>query len=286
MSKNSNLHSAKKAKNDEFYTQIEDIEKELIHYIKHFKDKVVFCNCDDPESSNFWKYFKLNFKVLGLKKLISTHYIKDKKSYKLEFDGTTVNKSKLKGDGDFRSDECVEILKTADIVVTNPPFSLSREYIIQLIEYKKKFLIIGALNNVKYKDIFPLIKESKLWMGLNSVKSFKRLDGYIQTFGNIYWYTNLKINKKNKLVLNNRLYNKKDYPKYDNYDAIEVGKISNIPIDYEGVMGVPISYLTKHDADLYEIIGELNHGSDNKYDFAKPIINNQELYPRILIKRL
>jgi hypothetical protein len=295
MSKNSNLHKAKKEKNDEFYTQLCDIEKELVHYKEHFKDKIIFCNCDNPEWSNFWKYFMLNFKHLGLKKLISTHYEKENTSYKLEFDGINTVKTNLQQNGDFRSAECIEILKESDIVVTNPPFSLFREYVAQLMEYEKKFLIIGSLNSTTCKDIFYLLKENKIWLGHKNVKEFRTANGEIQKFGNIGWYTNLDITKQHSKLILTETYkdNENNYPKYDNYDAINVNKLALIPNDYKGEIGVPISILEHICFDQFEIIGK----SDS---LAKPItINNKlhknpgrfyldgkKLYDRIVIRRI
>lgn len=243
--KNNNLHKAKKEKNDEFYTQITDIEKELKHYKEHFKNKTIFMNCDDPSWSNFWLYFSMNFEYLGLKKIISTHYEDSKPSYKLEMInmGETI-KTTLTQNGDFRSPECIELMQESDIVVTNPPFSLFREYIAQLIEYEKKFIVIGNNNAITYKEIFKLIKENKLWLGINQVKEFKQPDGTIKKFGNIGWYTNLTHNKRNQEIILFKQYegNESNYPKYDNYDAIEVSKVKDIPIDYDGAMGVPITF--------------------------------------------
>lgn len=270
---NSNLHKAKDAKNDEFYTQLSDIEKELKYYRKHFKDKVVFCNCDDPTWSGFFKFFHKQFDILGLKKLISTHYVKDinkEKSYKLvvERDPYTgeiwqTEKTELKGNGDFRSDECLEILKEADIVCTNPPFSLFREYVAQLIEYDKKFLIIGNKNAITYKEIFPLIKDNRLWLGYLNVKDFIKPDGSTQTFGNVGWFTNLDISKRNEELVLIYEYDEKKYPKYDNYDAIEVSKVANIPKDYYEAMGVPITFLDKYNPEQFEILG-FRKGKDGK----------------------
>lgn len=202
---NENLHKAKEAKNDEFDTQLNDVAEELRHYKEHFKDKVIFCNCDDPTWSAFWRYFHLNFEHLGLKKLISTHYDKEKPTYKMEYTGGNDNdieagvKTPLEGNGDFRNQECIDLLKEADIVVTNPPFSITREdFIPQLFEYKKKFLIIGDLNWVTYKIIFPLLKNNEMWMGYSAVKEFLQPDGTIKKFGNKLWFTNLDIKNATK----------------------------------------------------------------------------------------
>ncbi len=293
---NKNLHNAKESKNDEFYTQLEDIEKELSHYRQHFEGKVVFCNCDDPYESNFFKYFVLNFNTLKLKKLIATSYIASPvafkelpakkgnasfedllKPYKIEIDEVydqnndgAINlqdvkeilekaekggkMTKLIGDGDFRSSESKELLKQADIVVTNPPFSLFREYVAQLIEFDKKFLIIGSNNAITYKEIFPLIRDKKLWLGYNKVKEFIQRNGEIKKFGNIGWYTNLDIKKRHEEIVLVKKYNPLDYPKYDNYDAIEVSKVKDIPKDYDGVMGVPITFLDKFNPEQFEIL--------------------------------
>lgn len=292
MAKNSNLHAAKKAANDEFYTQLPDIENELKHYKDHFKGKVIFCNCDDPEESNFWKYFQLNFDFLGLKKLISTHFDDEKPSYKLELVGDVdgdgkvtkkdIIKTPLKQNGDFRSPECIEILQEADIVVTNPPFSLFIPYVEQLIKYNKKFLIIGNKNAITYKEVFPLIKDNKLWLGYTSPGDFiqpndatpKSMKGLTR------WFTNLETKKRTEDLLLFRTYNEKDYPKYDNYDAINVDKVKDIPMDYYGVMGVPITFLDSYNPNQFEIIKFRKGNDDNDLS-----INGKCPYFRILIKR-
>lgn len=288
--KNSNLHKAKQAKNDEFYTQLCDVEKELMHYKKHFKDKIVFCNCDDPTWSAFWEYFHLNFKELELKKLISTHYDAENPSYKLEYEGGDDNdievgvRTRLLQNGDFRSEECVELLKEADIVVTNPPFSLFRPYVAQLIEYDKKFIIIGSKNAITYKEFFPLIKDNKVWIGHNNVKEFKQPDGSVKKFGNIGWYTNLDIPKRHEKLILWKKYTPEEYPKYDNYDAINVDKVAEIPVDYDGVMGVPITFLDKHNPEQFEIIGLDRYTVPNKYLVGGRVaINGKPKYARILI---
>lgn len=303
MSGNKNLHAANKAKNDEFYTQLTDIEKELKNYKEHFKDKIIFCNCDDPEYSNFWKYFSLNFDHLQLKKLVATHYETEKASYKLEMyrdeAGVHTEIKTLKQNGDFRSPESIKLLQEADIVVTNPPFSLFREYIAQLIEYGKLFIVIGNMNACKYKEIFPLIKNNRIWLGINNgshefkvpdtyVKGTIRVDANGQKYaklGNIAWYTNIDIAKRHENIILYRPYTESDYLKYDNYDAININKVADIPCDYDGVMGVPISFLNRYNPEQFEIIGEANHGSDNEYDYAKPTINGKDMYTRILIRR-
>lgn len=306
------LNAAKTAKKDEFYTQMTDIEKELQHYWKHFQGKVVLCNCDDPYESNFFKYFALRFNQLGLKKLICTCYDgspvagtqlslfsldaegnEKKTAYKVEItevqdingdgavDLTDVESlikndhnvlSVLKGNGDFRSQECIELLKQADIVVTNPPFSLFREYVAQLVEYDKKFLIIGNINVVTYKEVFPLIRDNKMWLGpsitsgdrkfnvpedypLNAAGCGIDSDGkrYIRVKG-VRWFTNLDHNKRHEELDLVCRYTSEEYPKYDNYNAINIGKTVDIPYDYDGYMGVPITFLDKYNPDQFEII--------------------------------
>ena len=292
MSTNANLHKAKDAKNDEFYTQLTDVSKELMHYKQNFKDKTVLCNCDDPTLSAFWKYFHLNFSALGLKKLISTHYDKTQPTYKMEYTGGNDNdievgvKTSLEGNGDFRNQECLDILDEADIIVTNPPFSLFREYVAVLMEYEKKFLIIGSLNAIKYSECFPFIMNNQMWLGNNNVHNFMQPDGTVKKFGNINWYTNLDFAKRHEKIILRKEYNDKEYPKYETYDAIEVSKVTNIPVNYNGIMGVPISFMSKYNPEQFEIVGEFNHGSDNIFDLAKPIINGKELYPRIAIRRI
>ena len=261
---NTSLHAAKRAKNDEFYTQLADIENELKHYKEHFRGKVVFCNCDDPEWSSFWKYFTLNFAHLGLAKVIATHYEQGSRTYKLEFDGRhsadgkpIVRQIDLEGDGDFRSAECVELLKQSDIVVTNPPFSLFREYVGQLVEYEKQFLIIGNNNAITYKEIFKHIKENRLWLGVSPRSMrFKQPDGSLKDV-NACWFTNLPHHRRNEELILFHTYagNEDKYPKYDNYDAIEVSKVVDIPCDYEDVMGVPITFLDKYNPEQFEIVG-------------------------------
>ena len=275
---NKHLGKAKEQKKDEFFTQITDIENELRHYKHHFKGKVVFCNCDDPEYSNFWRYFQLNFYELGLKKLISTHYEEDKPSYRMDIVSNDSGeqcgipdyvKPPLKQNGDFRSPECIEILKEADIVITNPPFSLFREYIKQLIDYGKSFIIIGNQNALHYKEVFPLIQENKVWLGYgfpNSVGFFinreyedyatssQHKDGMIRVNG-VIWLTNLDIEKRHEEMILYKSYNPDEYPKYINYDAIEVGKVSDIPVDYFGNMGFPDSFLHTYNQEQFEIVG-------------------------------
>lgn len=260
MAANTNLHKARSAKNDEFYTQFTDVEKELTHYKQHFKGKVVLCNCDDPTWSVFWKYFHLNFSALGLKKLISTHYDRNNPTYKMEYTGgddsdTQVGvKTPLESNGDFSSDECIKILKESDIVVTNPPFSLARLYIATLMEHNKPFLVIGDINWVTCKEVFPLLKDNKIWLGNYAVKEFIQPDGSIKKFGNKLWFTNLDHNKRHKKLVLSKSYSPGEYPHYDNYDAINVNKVSDIPYDYEGVMGVPLTFLNVYNPEQFEIV--------------------------------
>lgn len=273
---NANLHKAKDAKNDEFYTQLTDVAKELMHYKAHFKDKIVLCNCDDPTWSAFWKYFHLNFTELGLKKLISTHYDKTEPTYKMEYTGGDDNnievgvKTPLEGNGDFRNQECLDLLDESDIVVTNPPFSLFREYVAVLMEHQKKFLIIGNKNAITYKEFFPLLKDDEVWIGCTNVKEFLQPDGSIKKFGNIGWFTNLDVAKRHEKLILWKKYTPEEYPKYDNYDAINVDKVSEIPCDYDGVMGVPITFLDSFSPDQFEILG-LTTGRKDFDEISYPI---------------
>lgn len=275
MSQNKNLRTAKKTKNDEFYTQLSDIEKECYHYREHFRNKVIYCNCDDARESNFFKYFAMNFEFFGLKKLITTGFKADGKGVCLVYEGDKngnriaddceIQVTELQGNGDFRSEECIELLKQADIVVTNPPFSLFREYVAQLVEYDKKFLIIGNQNAITFKEIFPLIKENKLWWGvsLNGTKcnfivpeKYEGDNVFVENgvrygkVNNAIWFTNLPVENKNKITLTKR-YNENDYPRYDNYDAINVDRVKDIPMDYDGILGVPITILKYLNNDGY-----------------------------------
>lgn len=309
MAKNKNLTQAKKAKNDEFYTLISDVEKELKHYKKYFEGKVVYCNCDDPEESNFWKFFELNFEEYKLKKLISTHYDAEKPTYKLELsadidgDGKITKgdivKTPLKQNGDFRSEESINLLKESDIIVTNPPFSLFKEYIGQLVKYKKDFLILGNMNAITFKETFPLIKENKVRVGytFNKTLTFRIPDNYISDevdsdghkIGKvpaITWFTTLPVDKQNEELVLIKTYNPKDYPKYDNYDAIEVGKVANIPKDYKGVMGVPITFLDSWCPKQFEILGQMANTNITNFNFGYPFVNNKKKYARILIKKI
>lgn len=332
---NRNLHEAKNNKKDEFYTQLADIEKELRHYKEHFKNKTVLCNCDDPRVSNFFHYFSYNFESLGLNKLITTCYKnqhpdlfsehKSEKAIYLEYNGDR-NENKvpdpeeigikyLEGDGDFRSSECIELLKKADIVVTNPPFSLFREFVAQLIEFDKKFIIIGNQNAITYKEIFKLIKENKIWLGA-SIHSGDREFGvpddyplnaatnridekgkkYIRVKG-VRWFTNIDYQERHEDLILYKKYSPEEFPKYDNYDAINVDKTKDIPYDYEGAMGVPITFLDKYNPEQFEILGMSASAGYNievvglaflgEKD-ARPLINGKNTYARVFIhnKRL
>ena len=291
-----NLNKAKKAKNDEFYTLYSDVEKELAHYQQHFKGKIVYCNCDNPEWSAFWRYFHIKFSAMGLKKLIATY--KGTPTYKMEYTGgndidvTVGLRTPLKDDGDFRSQECLDILKVADIVVTNPPFSLFREYVAQLMEYGKKFIIIGSKNAITYKDFFSLLKDNKVWIGYNNVNNFQQPDGSFKKFGNIGWFTNLGIKKRHEKIVLRKIYTPEEYPTYDNYEAINVNKTVEIPSDYDGVMGVPISFLDKYNPNQFEIVGWSRHNDLNmdggywkKGTCNDALIGGKLVYRRILIRK-
>ncbi len=306
-SSNKSLRKADAVKNDEFYTRFDDIQAELNFYKDQLKDKVIYCNCDDPAESAFTDFFKLNFDYLGIKKLICTRYQKSnlflfadpvrQRGYRLEItaknkDAKKPVKLNLKGDGDFRSPECIELLKEADIVITNPPFSLFREYVAQLIQYNKKFLIIGNDNAITYKEIFKLIKENKVWLGYDRVKKFHKPDGSTQKFGNVGWFTNLDVEKRHEDMIFYKTYNgnESDFPKYDHYDAINVDRIKNIPMDYKGIMGVPITFLHKYNPKQFEIIDGLNRYSilsgPTKKTKGKYLsqVNGKPIYVRIVIK--
>lgn len=287
---NQNLLTAKNKKNDEFYTRLEDIQKELDNYKEYFKDKIIYCNCDDIYTSNFYKYFKDNFNKLGIKKIIATNLSLDNTAYKTEFDNNSKEtRTPLRGNGDFRSKECIKLLQESDIIVTNPPFSLFREYIAQLIKYNKDFLIIGNMNAATYKEIFPLFKNNQVWFGYTSPKVFITPGRTEKKFGNILWYTNLESGKRHcRIDLKNCYYgNENNYPKYDNYDAIEVSKVVNIPKDYYGLMGVPVTFLNKYCPEQFELIG---HDHDLTGDGGAGISDGQfickgkNVYKRILIK--
>ncbi len=317
---NKNLHKANIAKKDEFYTQLPDIEKELKHYKEYFKGKVVFCNCDDPRISNFFNYFSYNFEYLELKKLITTCYKNQninlfsqnnaEKAIYLEYEGDKndnkvpdheeIGIQHLAGDGDFRSKECIALLKKADIVVTNPPFSLFRYYVAQLVEYDKKFVIIGNQNAITYKEIFKLIKENKIWFGhsihsgdrefgvpndypLNAASSRIDENGnkYIRVKG-VRWYTNLDYKERHEDLILYKKYNESEYPKYDNYDAINIDKTKDIPMDYKGAMGVPITFMDKYNPDQFEIMG---NEYDLNIDKGRGYVNGKRKYSRIFIKK-
>jgi hypothetical protein len=320
---NRNLHAAKASKQDEFYTQLSDIEKELRHYTKHFKGKTVLCNCDDPRVSNFFHYFSYNFEKLRLKGLITTCYKnqqadlfskhESEKGVYLEYQGDTnrnrvpdpaeIGIHQLKGDGDFRSEECVELLKQADIVVTNPPFSLFREYVDQMIRHDKKFVIIGNKNAITYKDIFTLIKNNRLWIGTTPMgtdmtfqvseafgkelvitkrhgSAYRMVNGTIMARAQACWFTNLEHQKRHEELVLYKTYSPNEYPRYDNYDAIEVSNTKNIPSDFDGVMGVPITFLDKYNPEQFEIV-KFRKGDDER-DLS---INGKYPYFRILIRK-
>jgi Adenine-specific methyltransferase EcoRI len=350
---NRNLRSAGKSKKDEFYTQLVDIEKELKHYKEQFRNKVVYCNCDDPFESNFFKYFASNFKELQLKRLIATSYkpspiantqlglFGDDKTLHGPKGRPKINANKLiindvsdidgdgafdlhdvaeqlktnknnewapmNGDGDFRSVESVELLKQADIVVTNPPFSLFRTYLTQLMQYQKKFLILGDQNAITYKETFGHIKENRLWLGYEnggtkwfqvpadydiSTESRKKIENGVKYFsmGRIMWFTNLETTKRNDYITLYKKYNPREFPHYDNYDAINIDKVSDIPMDYEGVMGVPITFVDKYNPRQFEMLGIMNTGEENAgirhkaSKHGRPLVNGVEKYLRILIK--
>lgn len=355
---NNNLHKANKAKKDEFYTQLVDIEKELKHYKEQFRDKVVYCNCDDPFESNFFKYFASNFNALGLKKLIATSYkpspiantqlglFGDDKTLEVKKGRpkTTANKfiinevndldgdgafdlrdiaeqlktnknnewAPIEGDGDFRSEESIELLKQADIVVTNPPFSLFREYVAQLVEHNKKFLILGDQNAITYKETFKLIKEDRMWLGYDNggtkwfqvpmdydipTETRKKIENGVKYFsmGRIVWFTNLNTIKRHQEIILYKKYNPLEHINYTNYEAINVDKVSDIPMDYEDVMGVPITFLDKYNPNQFKIIGQTHSGDlspevealrKNPVKRHRGIVNGEdkEKYARILIK--
>lgn len=321
---NTNLHLAKVAKNDEFYTQYNDIFDELKHYEESFEGKTVLCNCDDSEFSNFTRYFMKSFHALKLKRLICTFFDKsyNNLAYAFIYDGRDFNgdgkitqadidfvrkysighnrmvddegfdrhnpaesnKKGLYGSGDFRSANAIQFLKMADIVVTNPPFSLFREYVAQLMEYNKKFLIIGNMNAITYKEIFPYIMENKLWLGMNHISEFIQPDGNKKKFGNILWFTNLPNKKRTEPMELWKEYKPEVYPKYDNYDAINVDKTYMIPKDYDGVMGVPISFLDKYCPTQFRIVGIDRYVKDNPRYGKRFTINGNEIYARILVQ--
>jgi hypothetical protein len=337
---NETLQNAKKAKQDEFYTQLTDIEKECGHYWDHFRGKSILCNCDDPYESEFFKYFAMSFNHLELKKLLASCYIGSpiantelslfdgesaeskttKHPHKIEITAVTDENAdgavdladvelllrnrkngltRLQGNGDFRSPECIAMLKEADVVVTNPPFSLFREYVAQLVEYEKKFLIIGSMNAITYKEIFKLIKENKLWLGFhNGPKTYVVPSTYTQknieikngiayaSMGNTGWFTNLDIKKRHEDLILWKKYTPEDFPKYDNYDAIEVSKVVEIPCDYDGVMGVPVTFLDKHNPAQFDILGNLGCYAPDGYSLVSAIyVKGKKIFKRIAIKR-
>lgn len=295
--KNSSLRTAQAVKNDEFYTQISDIEQEIGNYRKHFKDKIIYMPCDNPEWSNFWHVLKSQYIYLHYKKIIATFYNgvvdTDKQPYKLEYDGINETKTFLDGNGDFRSEECTNILQESDIVITNPPFSLFREFVKWIMDADKKFLIIGNQNAITYKEIFPYLKENKMWLGYHNVKTFKQDDGSEKDFGNVCWFTNLDIKKRHDTLETGCLYgdDPSKYPTYDNYNAINCDKTNEIPDDYDGLIGVPITFLDKHCPAQYEIIDGIGRYSILDNEATKKegkylsMINGEAKYFRLIIKR-
>ena len=333
---NNSLKSAKALKNDEFYTELSDIEKELRHYKKEFHGKTIFCNCDDPRISNFFHFFSYNFENFGLKKLITTCYKNQdrdlfsnhnsEKAIYLEYNGDKngdkvpnpeeIGIHDLKGDGDFRSQESIELLNQSDIVVTNPPFSLFREYVSQLIEFNKKFLIIGNKNAITYKECFQLIKENKMWVGVTPMSTdmlfdvpldyskvltetkkegsgYKIVNGKVKARAQAIWFTNIDNRKRHEDIILYKTYNPNEFPKYDNYDAINVDKTKDIPMDFTGVMGVPISFLDKYNPDQFEILGMASSAGYNAEIVgipfmgdkdARPIVNGINTFARVFIK--
>lgn len=344
MAGNSNLKMSKDAKEDEYYTDLSMIENELKHYRPHFKDKVVFCNCDDPYESNFLKYFAMNFNSLGLKKLISLGYtgspivyqqlslfdwvdskeiVEERHPYKIEITEVTdengdgaidltdvellIKNRKnvltlLKGNGDFRSQESLAVLEEADIIVTNPPFSLMKEYIPLLMNSKKKFLVLGNMNHITFKEIFHYFIENQIWLGYTSGHFWFKVPEYYEEkntdfkidengqkwrrLGNICWFTNMEIEKLHQPLTLYKHYSREEFPTYDNYDAIHIEKVADIPCDYDGIMAVPITFMDKYSPDQFEILGKLDGGSDaNIWDLAKPILRGTPKYKRIAIRR-
>jgi hypothetical protein len=331
------LNKAKYSNNtDEWYTDYETVYEEVTHYTHHFAGKVVLCNCDDPYESAFTKYFLKHFNILKLKKLVCTSYqgsrivesldMFDKNNVELNSRSAYVlviknissgfdeplsdedvlsvlhkkdNIKQLKGDGDFRSEECIEYLKEADIIVTNPPFSKFTQLFSLLVKYNKKYLLIGNQNAITYKDVFPYIKNGKAWIGFRfGDMAFKVPDDTSprktrfwiddngqkwRSLGNAMWLTNMDNERKHKELRLSAFYSPDNYPKYDNFDAINVSRVSEIPMDYSGIMGVPLTFLKYHNEEQFEIIGEANHGSDNEFDLFKPIVNGKEIFKRILI---
>jgi hypothetical protein len=328
MAGNQNLHASRSARADEFYTQLSTVEDECQHYRQYFKDKVIFCNADDPAlgddgtdhfgdgqggyTSNFFRYFMLNFERLGIKKLIATHFDPNKPTYKLELVGDKtgdgqitdldVLKTPLEGNGDFRSPECLELLSECDIVVTNPPFSLMKEYLPTLMNSGKRFIVMGNMNHVQYKELFPYFMNGKCWLGYNAGHFWFRVpdnhepkatdyrqdaDGQKwRRMGNICWFTNIDIEKRHQPLDLFKRYTSEEYPTYDTYDAIDCGRTNEIPMDYAGTIGVPTSYMAYHCPEQFEIVGEFNHGIDGDFDLAEPIIDGKKRYKRIAIRRV
>lgn len=295
---NSNLHRALKEKDDEFYTYYEDIKKECDLYKEFFVGKTIYLNCDSKDSQ-FWKYFMDNFNAFQIKKLMATHYLPNQNSTLIfSEDGQTINSFLLSGDGDFASQECIDILKEADLVVTNPPFSLFRKMVSLLVKNNKDFILVGNENTIASTEVFPLIKEGKIDFGYNKIKSFLRPDGSSRDFGNICWFTNLPISKKSKQLSFKKKYAEDEYPKYDNYDAINIDKVVDIPQDYYGIMGVPISYLNKHDKEQFEVLGlAAGNTRTNGLFYSVPytpnsedrggsaMVDGQRKYSRVFIRR-
>ena len=332
VSLNTNLARARREKNDEFYTQLSDIENELQYYQHHFRGKVVYCNCDDPTVSNFFKYFSLKFADLGLRKLVTTCYRNQnpdlfsrhdvERAIKLDYDGfregdrvpnaEDIGVTHLDGDGDFESAECIELLKQADIVVTNPPFSLFREHVAQLMKYDKQFLIVGSQNAVTYKEIFPLIKDNRIWLGVTPKgqdmlfdvpddyarelvatakegSAYRIVGGSVKgRLGNAAWFTNLDHKKRHDELILYKRYSSEEYPTYDNYDAINVNKVAEIPKDWDGAMGVPITFLGKYNPDQFKILGitdrDNNSGLKTKEYIDADAPNPGDLNRRATIK--
>lgn len=318
---NKNVQDSRRNKQDEFYTSLSIIENELKHYKNHFKNKIVLCNCDDPRVSNFFRYFVMYFEVLELKKLIATCYKNNdanifteessdnavyleydgKIKYTCENDFSKIPCKNLKGNGDYKSPECLKFLKEADIVVTNPPFSKMKEYLPFLIKNNKKFLILGNLNHATWAETFPYFFENKVWCGYNSghfwfqvpdsyeekKTDYKKINGVkYRRMGNICWFTNLDIDKRHDIFNSGKKFELGSYLKYDSYDAIEISRNVDIPMDYDGIMGVPITFLTKHNPDQFKLIGELHTGKGNNYDFAFPKVNGKNKYVRLLIQKI
>ena len=331
---NVNLSGARRAKQDEFYTQLPDIERELRHYKKQFKGKVVYCNCDDPRVSNFFHYFSYNFEKLGLKKLITTCYRSQRsdvfsqndseQAIYLEYEGDKngdnvpnpeeIGIKPLMGDGDFRSPECIDLLREVNIVVTNPPFSLFREYVGQLIEHDKKFVIVGNKNAVTYKEIFPLLQSNQMWVGYTPMgretlfavppeigqelvaskrdRSYTVVDGVVMARSQSCWFTNIDTTKRHEDLILYKTYDPDEYPTYDHYDAIDVGRTNEIPMDFAGAMGVPISFLDKHNPDQFEILNCNDFRKSESVPFKQhglikdkdSAINGKPTYVRVLVR--